>query len=141
MKDPLWQASNADEEIGRLAKGHGAMIKGTNIISSIPISAIPNDRKAPTYRRVVSVQCPEKDNPRRVRWAVGGDKFDYPFDVSTKTADLTTANKLLFNSALRTLNAKFLATNLKDLIGHVHDLVRRIRIPLLFMLPDANIEQ
>ncbi|KAI2488757.1 Reverse transcriptase (RNA-dependent DNA polymerase) [Fragilaria crotonensis] len=109
---PLWQASNADEEIGRLAKGHGAMIKGTNTLFFIPISAIPNDRKA-TYRRVVSVQCPEKDNFRLIRWTVGGDKFDYPFDISIKTADLTTA-KLLFNSVLPTLNAKFLATNLKD---------------------------
>ena len=100
----LWQASNA-EEIGRLTQGHGEQ-KGTNTMFFIPVDAIPKGRKA-TYLRVVSAFRPEKSNPRRVRWTVGGDKVDYPFDVSTKTADLTTA-KLLFNSVLSTPNARLL---------------------------------
>jgi hypothetical protein len=107
----LWQESNC-EEIGRLAQGYGA-IKGTNTMFFIAASAIPKGRKA-TYLQVISALRPEKVNPRRVRWTAGGDKIDYPFDVSTKTADLTTANKLLFNSVLSTPNAKLLAANLKD---------------------------
>jgi hypothetical protein len=98
---PLWQSSNADE-IGRLAQGFGA-IKGTNTIFFINVKDIPKGRKA-TYLRVVAAMRPEKANPRRVRWTVGGDRIDYPDDVSTKTADLTTA-KLLINSTLSTPNA------------------------------------
>jgi hypothetical protein len=134
---PLWQTSNC-EEIGRLAQGYGT-IKGTNTMFFVHVTAIPKDRKA-TYLRVVSALRPEKVNPRRVRWTAGGDKVDYPFDVSTKTADLTTA-KLLFNSVLSTPNAKFMATDLKDFyLGTPMDRYEYMRIPL-FMLPADIIEQ
>ncbi|KAI2502114.1 Reverse transcriptase (RNA-dependent DNA polymerase) [Fragilaria crotonensis] len=105
----------------------------------IPMSAIPDGRIA-TYLRVVVALRPKKANPRRVRWTVGGDKIDYPFDVSTKTADLTTA-KLLFNSVLSTPNAKFMATDLKDsYLGTPMTRYEYMRIPIS-MLPDAIIEQ
>ena len=107
---PIWQASIADE-IGRHAQGFGA-VKGTNTILFIHPSAMPKGRKA-TYVRIVSAMRPEKANPYRVRWTVGGDKVEYPFDVSTKTADLTMA-KLLFNSVLSTPNARFMTADLKD---------------------------
>jgi hypothetical protein len=133
----LWQRSNA-EEIGRLAQGYGD-VKGTNTMVFIPVSAIPSGRKA-TYLRVVVAMRPEKANPRRVRWTVGGDKVEYPFDVSTKTADLTTA-KLLFNSVLSTPGAKFMATDLKDFyLGTPMTRYEYMRIPIS-MLPDAIIEQ
>jgi len=133
----LWQASNA-EEIGRLAQGFGDQ-KGTNTMFFIPVSAIPKGRKA-TYLRVVSAFRPEKANPRRVRWTVGGDKVDYPFDVSTKTADLTTA-KLLFNSVLSTPGARFMTADIKDFyLGTPMDRYEYMRIPI-DMLPPAIIEQ
>ncbi len=44
---------------------------------------------------------------------VGSDRVQYDGDVSTKTADLTTA-KLLFNSVVSTPNAKCMMGNLKD---------------------------
>ncbi|KAI2493168.1 Reverse transcriptase (RNA-dependent DNA polymerase) [Fragilaria crotonensis] len=132
---PLWQQSNA-EEIGRLAQGYGD-VKGTNTMYFIPVTAIPADRKA-TYLRVVVASRP-KGKPRRVRWTVGGDKVDYPFDVSTKTADLTTA-KLLFNSVLSTPNAKFMATDLKDFyLGTPMERYEYMRIPI-GLIPDVIIE-
>jgi hypothetical protein len=94
----LWQASNA-KEIGRLTQGFGTQ-KGTNTMFFIAYKNIPKGRKA-TYLCVVAAFCPEKANPRRIRWTVGGDRIDYPYNVSTKTA------KLLFNSVLSTPNAKF----------------------------------
>lgn len=106
----LWQASNA-AEIGRLAQGFGTQ-KGTNTMFFIPHTALPKGRK-PTYLRVVAAFRPEKDNPRRIRWTCGGDRVEYPGDVSTKTADISTA-KLLFNSVLSTPNAKFMTGDLKD---------------------------
>jgi hypothetical protein len=133
----IWQASNADE-IGRLAQGFGA-IKGTNTIFFIHPSAMPKDRKA-TYVRVVSAMRPEKANPYRVRWTVGGDRIDYPFDVSTKTAELTTA-KLLFNSVLSTPNARFMTADLKDFyLGTPMARFEYMRVPI-WLLPDAIVEQ
>ncbi|KAI2502091.1 Reverse transcriptase (RNA-dependent DNA polymerase) [Fragilaria crotonensis] len=134
---PIWQASNADE-IGRLAQGFGA-IKGTNTIFFIHPLAMPAGRKA-TYLRVVSALRPEKANPYRIRWTVGGDKVDHPFDVSTKTADLTTA-KLLINSVVSTPNAKFLTADLKDFyLGTPMSRYEYMRVPI-WMLPDAIIDQ
>ena len=55
-----------------------------------------------------------KENPRRVRFTVGGDKQDsVPENISTKTADLVTA-KILFNSVLSTKNSKFMSIDIKD---------------------------
>ena len=133
----IWRRSNA-EEIGRLAQGYGA-IKGTNTIFFIPITAIPKGRK-PAYLRAVSAYRPEKAIPHGVRWTVGGDQIDYPDDVSTKTADLTTA-KLLFNSVVSTPNAKFLSADLKDFyLGTPMSRYEYMRIPI-WMLPDDIIEQ
>ena len=134
---PLWQLSNADE-IGRLAQGHGDQ-KGTNTMFFINVSDIPKGRKA-TYLRVVAALRPEKANPRRVRWTVGGDRIDYPDDVSTKTADLTTA-KLLINSTISTPNARYMTADLKDFyLGTPMARYEYMRIPI-DMLPDAIIDQ
>jgi hypothetical protein len=78
---PYLAALNANE-IGRLAQRLDA-IKGTNTIFFIYPSARPKDRKV-TCLRVVSAMRPEKANPYRIRWTVGGNKVEYPFDVSTK---------------------------------------------------------
>ena len=44
---------------------------------------------------------------------VGGNLLDYPFDVYTPTADLTTAN-LMINSTLLTQDARCLIAEIKD---------------------------
>ena len=133
----IWQNSNC-EEIGRLAQGYGT-VNGTNTIHFIRRSAIPRGRRA-AYLRVVSAFRPEKAKPHRVRWTVRGDKIDYPFEVSTKTADLTTA-KLLFNSVLSTPEARFFDIDLKDFyLGTPMDRYEYMRVPI-WMLPDAIIEQ
>ena len=133
----IWRHSNA-EEIGRLAQGYGD-IKGTNTIYFIPISAIPQGRKI-AYLRPVSAWRPEKAKPHRIRWTVGGDQVDYPFDVSTKAADLTTA-KLLVNSVLSTKNGMFLTADLKDFyLGTPMARYEYMRVPI-WMLPDDIIAQ
>ena len=109
-----WQQANA-EEIGRLAQGLGkdsTIPHGTDTLFFIHCNQMPKDRKA-TYIRVICANQPEKPNPRRVRWMVGGDRVDYPGNVTTQTADMTTA-KCLFNSVLSTPNAKCFNGDLKD---------------------------
>jgi hypothetical protein len=111
---PEWIQSNR-EEIGRLCQGLGknsAMPTGTETMFFIDVKNIPAGRK-PTYLRIVAADRPEKANPKRVRWTVGGDRIDYPGDCSTKTADLTTC-KLLFNSVISTPDARFMTIDLKD---------------------------
>ena len=84
---------------------------------------------------------PEKAQPYRVRWTVGGDQeVDYPFDVSTKNADLTTA-KLLFNNVLSTPNGMFRTANLKDFfLGTLMSRFEYLHVPKR-MLQDNMIAQ
>jgi hypothetical protein len=85
---------------------------GTDTMFFIPITDIPKNKK-PTYLRIVAAFRPEKPNPRRVHFTVGGNRIDYDGDVSTKTADLTTI-KILLNSVISTPNARFMTGDLKD---------------------------
>jgi hypothetical protein len=78
----------------------------------IPFSAISKGKKA-TYLRIVAALHPEKSNPRRIRFTLGGTQIEYAGDVSTKTADLTTV-KVFFNSIISTPNARFMTADLKD---------------------------
>jgi hypothetical protein len=106
----LWTECCA-EEIGRLAQGYKCT-QGTDTIHFIKVTDIPTNRKA-TYLRLVVADRPNKDNPRRVRYTVGGDQIHYPGEVSTKAADISTA-KILLNSVISTPDARFCAFDIKD---------------------------
>ena len=124
-----WEESCC-EEVGRLAQGYPPSVpKGTDTMHFIRFDQIPTGRKA-TYLRLVVSDRPMKANPRRVRFTVGGDKVDYPGDVSTKTADLTTA-KILFNHVLSTPDAKFMGIDIKDFyLNNPMDRYEYMRIPI-----------
>jgi hypothetical protein len=107
---PVWIESSC-EEIGRLFQGY-KLIKGTNTCIWIRKCDIPRGKRA-TYLRIVCAHRPEKENPFRLRWTAGGDRIEYLFDASTKTADLATA-KILFNSVLSTRDARFMGMDVKD---------------------------
>jgi hypothetical protein len=51
--------------------------------------------------------------PNRTRLTAGGNLIDYPGDVSTPTADTTTA-KLAINSTLSTPKAKYMCCDIKN---------------------------
>jgi hypothetical protein len=100
-------------EIGRLAQGIGTrMPTGTDTIHFIKREQVPSDRKV-TYGRIVATIRPQKSETHPVRLTVGGDLIDYPGDVSTPTADMTTT-KILFNSVISTPDARFMCTDVKD---------------------------
>ena len=82
------------------------------MIHFIRKSAISKGRKA-TYMHIVCADHPFKAETCRVCHTVGGDKVDYPFEVSTKTASLVTA-KLIINSTISTPNARFMGMDIKD---------------------------
>jgi hypothetical protein len=111
----LWERSCV-EEIARLAQGCPSdsipASAGTNNLFLIKLKDILASRKA-TYLRGVVANCPQKKNPHRVCFTVGGDQILYPDDVSTKTAGLATA-KILFNSIISADDARFMTMDIKD---------------------------
>ena len=56
---------------------------------------------------------PEKSDPYQIRLTVGGNLIAYPGDCGTPTVDLLTV-KLLLNSIISTLGAKFMTIDIKD---------------------------
>jgi hypothetical protein len=104
-----WEDSMANE-FGRLAQGNGTkMPTGTNTFFFISHKDVPAN-KTPTYCRVVCEEKPLKEETKRVRITVGGNKIDYPGDVATPTAELITV-KCLFNSVISTPGAKAMAAD------------------------------
>ena len=134
-----WEESCC-EEVGRLAQGyHPTVPKGTDTMHFIRFDQIPAGRKA-TYLRLVVADRPMKANPRRVRFTVGGDKVDYPYDVRTKTADLTTA-KIIINSTISTPGARFMGIDIKDFyLNNPMSRYEYMRIPIN-QLPKKIIDQ
>jgi hypothetical protein len=96
-----WMCSTANE-ITRLYK--------TNMIRFIQRSNIPKGRKV-TYGSFVVDIKDHKEEKERTRLTVGGDQIEYPGDKSTRTTGLTTA-KILINSVISTLGAKFLVIDI-----------------------------
>ena len=110
---PIWIRSFANE-LGRLAQGVGKRETGTNTTFFIPYDQIPNDRKGDvTYGRICVDYRPQKKEPERTRLTVGGNLIDFPGDVSTPTADTTTA-KLIINSTISTPGAKYMYGDIKN---------------------------
>jgi len=111
---PLWTRSSA-MEWGRLSNGCTTYsTSGTQAIQFIPFSDIPRERlKDITYIKLVVADRPFKEETKRVRATVGGDRINYPDEVSSKTAELTTS-KLLCNSVISTPDARFLTLDIKD---------------------------
>ncbi|KAL7474380.1 hypothetical protein ACHAW6_000355, partial [Cyclotella cf. meneghiniana] len=56
---------------------------------------------------------PQKTEKEQTPLTRGGNSIDYPWEVTTPTADLTKA-KLLFNSVISTPGARFLTMDIKD---------------------------
>ena len=132
-------------ELGRLFQGYTDKVKttaGTNTAHFIMYHDIPQDRRRDvTYVRVVCTDRPQKapGEQRRVRITAGGDRVNYPGEVSTKTSDIITA-KLLFNSTLSTPGARFMCIDLKDFyLNHILPRSEYARIPLS-IIPAAFIE-
>ena len=107
-----WTRSFANE-LGRLSNGVGDRIPtGTGTIHYIKYDNMPKDRFA-TYGKIVCEYKPHKRKKNRSRLVVGGDKIDYPFNLYTPTADITSF-KCLINSVLSTQNAKFMTADIRD---------------------------
>jgi hypothetical protein len=125
---------------GRLVQGRaGTDIKGTETIHFLRHTAIPAGQKATYFRIVVDIR-PQKAEPHRVRFTVGGNLIKYLGNVSTPTADMTTA-KLVVNSTLSTPGAKYSCFNISNF--YLNTPMKRyeyMQIPI-WAIPDCIMEQ
>ena len=87
-------------------------ITGTQTMKLVHPSDIPRDRKV-TYAQFVCDYIPQEEEANRCHITVERDRVDYPGDVLTKIADLTTI-KCLLNSLLSKLRAQFMTANVKN---------------------------
>ena len=107
----LWLGSTS-KKIGRLDQGSAAVKAGTNTMHFIHARDKPRGRKT-TYLNIVANIIPQKEDPYRIRFTIGGDRLDYPGRTATETAKIQTAN-LLFNSTISTKGGQFMCIELKD---------------------------
>jgi hypothetical protein len=93
-----------------------------------------------TYGSFVVDIKDHKEEKERKRLTVGGDKIEYPRDKSTRTAGLTTA-KILINSVISTLGAKFLVIDIKNF--YLNTLLGRFEYMVINLssIPQETIEK
>jgi hypothetical protein len=63
------------------------------------------------YGQLVCTVQPEKAEPKRTRFTVGGDRINYPGEVATPTAEMMVA-KMFFNSIISTREAQFITMDI-----------------------------
>jgi len=83
---------------------------------------------------------PQKANLHRIRITAGGNLINYPGELSTCTADLTTS-KLMWNSVLSTEGVKYMCLDIKNfyLLAPL-DRYEYMKMPLT-LFSEWNIEQ
>ena len=89
--------------------------KGTNsifIMTHDEIKLMPRIQTI-TYSNVVADFCPQKADPHCICITAGGNLINYPGELSTRTANLTTS-KLMWNSILSTEGAKYMCLDIKN---------------------------
>jgi hypothetical protein len=125
LKDPKYRkdwSKAAANEFGRLFNGVGKSadgtqrVVGTNTCHWIRRSQVPRGKKVTYAPTIVAIRT-EKEEQKRVRITVGGDRLNYPGETSTDTASLDTT-KLLINSVLSTPGARMGAIDIPNFYIH-----------------------
>ncbi|KAL7426973.1 hypothetical protein ACHAXH_000515 [Discostella pseudostelligera] len=121
------------KEFGNLALGDNATkTPGTDSIFVLmhdQIRQIPRDHTI-TYTQIVVDYRPQKTDPNRVRLTAGGNLIEYPGELTTQTADLTTT-KMLWNSIISTKDARYLCLEIKNFyLGTPMDRFEYMKMPL-----------
>ena len=119
IKDPLLRkiwVTEFGKEFGNLAQGDGRIGEiGTHSIFALTLQEmknIPKDRTV-TYALIVVDFRPQKDDPNRVRITAGCNLINYPDELTTQGADLTTS-KVMWNSVISTKGARYKCIDIKS---------------------------
>ena len=81
-------------------------------MSLVKISQIPRDRTV-TYARIVVDYREQKLDPNHVRITVGDNLIEYPYELTTRTADVTTS-KVMWNIIISTTDARYACADVKN---------------------------
>ncbi len=119
MHDPdtleVWQTAFGKDFRGMAQGDNKTGQKGTNsifVMTHDEIQALPKNQIV-TYAHVVVDFCPQKADPHGICITAGGNLINYPGELSTQIADLTTS-KLMWNSVLSTAGAKYMCLDIKN---------------------------
>ena len=102
----------SENEFGRSTNGLKRGISGTGTMKLIHKNEVPTVRTV-TYARFVCDYIPQNEEKHRTRITVGGDRINYPGNVTTRGADMTTI-KLLLNSVVSTTDEIFITADIKN---------------------------
>ena len=122
------------KELHQLADG----TKTIKFLERTDIALIPKDRTV-TYARIVVDHRPQKEDPNHARLTVGGNLIDYPFELTTRTADMLSA-KILWNSVISTVGARFACCDIKNMyLNTPLDRFEYMKMPLVILPEDIII--
>jgi hypothetical protein len=134
----VWNKAAANE-FGGLAQGVRGRIEGSNTILFIPRHTVPKG-KIFTYGMFVVDIRPNKTETHQVRITVGGKLIQYPGDVSTRSANLTTS-KCLWNSTISTEGVNYMCVDVNNFyLGTPMDSFDNMCIPIK-LIPQGIIVQ
>jgi hypothetical protein len=126
---PTWDRAVV-REFGRLTQGVGGSIEGSNTICFIPRASVTK-AKTVTYGRFVVDVRPNKEEVHCVIPKIGGKLIQYPGDVSTRSADLTTS---MWNSNIYMVGAKYMCLDVKTFyLRTPMDSCEYLRIPIMLI--------
>ena len=141
MNDPVtsevWMTAFGKDFGGMCQGDNKTGTKGTDAIFVMDPRDVPNIPKdqPPTYAKVVVAYRPQKDDPYRIRITAGGNKIYYPGELTTRTADMTTA-KLHWNSVLSTPSAKYMCLDIGNFyLSATLDRYEYMKMPLNLFPP------
>jgi hypothetical protein len=79
---------------------------------------------------------PQKEDPNREQITVGGNLINYPFELTTHTADMV-SSKILWNNVISTPDAHFAGANIKNMnLETPLDRFEYMKIPIALLPTD-----
>jgi hypothetical protein len=117
---PFWE-KGCSKEFTCLSQGHKNS-DDKNSLHFMHPNQLPKGKK-PTYLCICANYGPQKANPYRIQFTVGGNLLNYFGETYTPTANLTTSTTRLFNSAVSTPGTTFFCLDLSNfylLIAFAH---------------------
>jgi hypothetical protein len=141
MQDPatseIWMTAFG-KDFGSMSQGNNKTgTKGMDAMFVMNPQDVPNIPKnqPSTFAKVVVVYPLQKEDPHQIRITAGGNLISYPGELTTRTADMTTA-KLHWNSILSTPKARYMCLDIDNFylmatLNHY----KYMKLPLSFFSP------
>jgi hypothetical protein len=104
------------KELHHLVQGCTGFTKGTNTIFILLHADICNilSNRTVTYACIVINHHPQKEDPNHERITVRGNLINYPFELTTCTADMV-SSKILWNNIIITKDTCFAGADIKNM--------------------------